>query len=256
MTNLNDVYLANPVAELAAADLLYLLDDPGGIPTHGAIRKDDLFAQIYNGGWIETSEAWTYASATTINVPTDATARFQKGWGIRFKQGGTYKYMYMTTVAAALLTVTGGSDYIVANAAITDVAVTPNPQGAFGFPLWFNTASLTVDVTTMDNGAGGQPTTVTSKFMIVGKTITHKILITGTKAGTSKLVTFTNPSTMPAHTEGNFVSLGGSAYISGIDYLAIVITKTSTTRIVLSADSISDNQSLSSGISARYSYDF
>jgi hypothetical protein len=88
-------------------------------------------------GWLETGETWEYASENTITVPTDATAKYQKGDKIRLKQGGDYKYFYVVGVAATVLTVTGGDDYTVAEAAITDnyYSKSENPQG---FPHWFS----------------------------------------------------------------------------------------------------------------------
>jgi hypothetical protein len=97
--------------------------------THTEIVGDD--------GWVQVLDTWTYASATTINVPTDATTKYQVGDKIRFKQGGAYKYMVITVVAATLLTVFGGSDYSVANAAITDVAFSRASE-PFGFPSLLN----------------------------------------------------------------------------------------------------------------------
>ncbi|MDD5016326.1 MAG: hypothetical protein PHW73_14755, partial [Atribacterota bacterium] len=70
--------------------------------------------------WMDANETWEYASATTITVPTNATLKYQKGDKIRLKQGGDYKYFYVVGVAATVLTVTGGDDYTVAEAAITD----------------------------------------------------------------------------------------------------------------------------------------
>lgn len=130
MSNLNTIFLANPRTEVGLTDLLYLAV---AAAADGAINGADLAK-----GWIGVPHTWTYASANTINVPAGATSLYQKGWGVRWKQGGAYKYAYLTTVASALLTVNGGSDYTVANSAITDIAVTPNPSRAFGFPTEFN----------------------------------------------------------------------------------------------------------------------
>lgn len=88
-------------------------------------------------GWIELSESWSYASASTITVPTDATTRFKKGWRIRLKQGGGYKYYVITGVAATLLTVDVNTDYTVANAAITDIAIS-KIESPLDFPAYFN----------------------------------------------------------------------------------------------------------------------
>jgi len=96
-----------------------------------------LNAQILatNDGWTLADESWAYASATTITVPTGAASRYAKGDKIKLTQT-TVKYFYVVGVADTVLTVTGGSDYTVANAAITlnyySHAVSP-----VGFPAYF-----------------------------------------------------------------------------------------------------------------------
>jgi hypothetical protein len=128
----------------------------------GELSDMTLSVLLGAASWIPVGDTWTYASATSITVPTDATATYQKGWGIRFKQGGSYKYMYITGVAATTLTVNGGTDYSVANAAITDVYYAPNPAGAFGFPAYFN---YTVSIT----GGGGSAGTYAELIILEGK---------------------------------------------------------------------------------------
>lgn len=87
-------------------------------------------------GWIGITDSWVYASATTVTVPTDATTKFSVGDRIKFDQTST-KYFYVTAVSATTLTLNGGTDYTVANAAITWIyyskASTP-----LGFPNGFN----------------------------------------------------------------------------------------------------------------------
>ena len=93
----------------------------------------------FDTGWIEISDTWTYASATTVTVPTNATTSYEKGYAVRFKQGGGYKYYYLTSLTATVLTLNGGSDYSVANSAITNIAVAPAGHGV-DFPYSFNYA--------------------------------------------------------------------------------------------------------------------
>ena len=145
---------------------------------------------ILNSGWVEVNETWTYASATTITVPTDATLTYQKGMKIRFKQGGAYKYFYGKTIAATLLTVTGGSDYSVANSAITDVAYS-FIERPFGFPEWFN-YTPTLSLVTVGNG------TLQGKFKISGLTVKFYagFSLGSTSAMGSGVPLFSNPVTL------------------------------------------------------------
>lgn len=107
--------------------------------------------------WNEVSDTYTYASATTITVPTDATAKYAVGDWIRLKQsGGTYKYFKLTVVAATLLTINVNLGYTLANEAITAPAFSkvPQPLGApvantykYLTNITNNTAITTGDVT-------------------------------------------------------------------------------------------------------------
>lgn len=108
-------------------------------------------------GWTDISETWTWASSTTITVPTDATTRFQKGDKIWCTNSGT-KYFYVVGVAATTLTVSGGSDYSVANAAISSIKMSRYPH-PFGFPTQFNWVPTFT-------GFSANPTSVVATFYI------------------------------------------------------------------------------------------
>lgn len=78
----------------------------------------ELYNQTISAGWMPAFETWAYASATTITVPSGAATKYSVGDKIKLTQS-TVKYFYVTAVADTVLTVTGGSDYTVDNAAIT-----------------------------------------------------------------------------------------------------------------------------------------
>ena len=88
------------------------------------------------GGWTAITETFTYASATTITIAAGGASRFQKGDKLKLTQT-TDKYFYIVDVADELLTVTGGSDYTLADAAITSPQLS-RIENPFGFPGWFN----------------------------------------------------------------------------------------------------------------------
>lgn len=130
-------------------------------------------------GWNSASGTWVYDSSTTITVPTDATNTYDIGDKIKLTQSATTKYFIVTAVAATTLTVTGGSDYTVANAAITNVYYSKqsNPHG---FPHWFNwTISYTFDGT----GPTG-PSENTAKFNVIDRTVFFKTKAVYATAGT------------------------------------------------------------------------
>ena len=115
--------------------------------------------QSYKDGWIPVSDTWTYKTATTITVPSGAASIYKVGMGIRLTQSSTVKYFYIVKVENTLLTITGGSDYTLADATISAVSYTNTPATAIGFP---NTFSYTPTVTYA--GGSTDPTSITTTF--------------------------------------------------------------------------------------------
>lgn len=105
--------------------------------------------------WVEVSESWTYASALTITVPTDATTRYQKTMKIRLKQGGAYKYFVVRSLTSTVLTLIASTDYTLVNAAITNVAISFSNK-PLGWPDKFNFAT-----TVTFDGGSTNPTSLT-----------------------------------------------------------------------------------------------
>lgn len=115
-------------------------------------------------GWSPVSDSWSYASTSTITVPSDATLTYQKGVKIRLKQGSGYKYYVGTTVAATLITVLVNTDYTVANAAITDVSYS-YVENPLGWPSAFNVTITSEGLTTPSyNSQAG-------KVQVIGRTL-------------------------------------------------------------------------------------
>lgn len=91
-------------------------------------------------GWVDFPVIPTYVSATSIKFSgVDYTGVIQKGDKLTIDQSG-YKYFYITNVSFSTdttVTVTGGSDYTVANAVIANPQFSKQatPQG---FPLYHN----------------------------------------------------------------------------------------------------------------------
>lgn len=141
-------------------------------------------------GWIAANETWTYASATTITVPSGAASRYQKGDKIKITNNSATKYFYIVSVADTVLTVTGGSDYTVHDSAISNnfYSKIENPQG---FPVWFNW--------TPSYGAGAgtfsSVTTGVAKFMVKGDSYIAMIRCAGTLSDATPFTTFTGPLT-------------------------------------------------------------
>jgi len=152
-----------------------------GTPTIGMTSDPSTWSRhlIELAGWIPAQETWAYASATTITVPSGATSKYSVGDKIKLTQT-TVKYFYITAVADTTLTVTGGTDYTVANAAITSPYYS-EATSPVGFPGWFNwTPTLSA------SGAMTYTSTTVyiSKFRIEGRAATIQLGFTGTTGGT------------------------------------------------------------------------
>lgn len=120
-------------------------------------------------GWISANATWTYASATTITVPSGAASKYAVGDRIKLTQT-TVKYFVVTGVADTVLTVTGGSDYSVANAAIS-ANYYSHVDTPVGFPSTFSYTP------TFTNFTIGNGTITYAKFMMSGKKVSVRVRV-------------------------------------------------------------------------------
>lgn len=129
-------------------------------------------------GWTTAPGTWTYASPTTITVPSGAASIYQKGDRIKLTQT-TAKYFAIVDVADTLLTVTGGSDYSVANAAITSPYYS-HQANPLGYPGSFAyTPTITSEVGTFTT------TSATAKFSVLGTRCFYTFAVTVTTVGSA-----------------------------------------------------------------------
>lgn len=174
-------------------------------------------------GWMDVSDTWTYASSTTITVPSDATTKYSVGDKIRLKQGGGYKYFYVVGVSSTTLTVTGGSDYSVANAAITDNSFS-NVVSPLHFPQWFS-------YNPTSTGFSSDPTSVTAKFNIIGKQVTYYVLQGA--AGTSNSTSFTISLPVDAASTARTLKYAAQVMDNGTDQTTPGVAEISNTTSVV-----------------------
>lgn len=110
----------------------------GQVLTSGGHGADPSFAN--SDGWLPDSDTWVYVSAASFKISgKDVTTRFPVGCKLKLTQT-TAKYFYVVSAAFSTdttVTITGGSDYSLANAAIDSpcYSYASSPQG---FPQWFN----------------------------------------------------------------------------------------------------------------------
>lgn len=140
-----------------AVTLAGVLKGNGTGAVTGAATAADVGA-IANTGWVSPPGAWSYASATTITVPSGAASKYSPGMRVKLTQT-TVKYFLVTAVADTILTVYGGTDYTLANAAISAISYS-TVKAPLGFPMdpikW--TFSITADTT---NRGRATPTAAT-----------------------------------------------------------------------------------------------
>ena len=167
-----------------ANDVFPYVSSPGASPVTQKTLYD-------NGGWIGAVGSWTYASATTITVPSGAATYYAVGDKIKLTQT-TVKYFYVVTVADTLLTITGGTSYTLTNAAITSPYFS-HAASPVGHPGKF-TYSPTISFT-----AGTAPNTVSTGvyyFSVHGNVCTLSTFTIYTNAGaTVTAATITLPIT-------------------------------------------------------------
>jgi len=100
-------------------------------------------------GWIYDTDTWSYVSTTSFKVSgKDVRYKFPKGTKIKLVQSGSTKYFYVVATdysTDTTITITGGSDYSLANATISGQAYSyaENPQN---YP--FSTVAIRVQKST------------------------------------------------------------------------------------------------------------
>lgn len=83
--------------------------------------------------WTPVSETWTYASPTTITVPTGAVSRYQKFDKIKYTQSNSVKYGRVLSVSDTVITLIPSGVYAVANSTISNISISRKAT-PFGFP--------------------------------------------------------------------------------------------------------------------------
>jgi parallel beta-helix repeat protein len=234
--------------------------------TNGAIYYNSSFNQLracVNGGWtsfgnndgwvFDGDQTWTYASSTSFTVSGDQTGTFTPGTRIKLTQSATVEYFVVTSSSYSspntTVNITGGSDYTLANSAISANAhsYAANPQG---YPTAFN-------YTLTYTGFSANPSTIEAKFWVVGRTCTVQI---ATGNGTSNSTAFTINAPINS-ASGLDVRVNGQVADNGNDLVTpgmMRLTGSSST-INIYKDGTFTNGFTTSGVKAAYftmSYQF
>ncbi len=168
----------------------------------GAVLTTPVIVNLVgNDGWIKATDTWTYASATTFTIAgVDRTAMFPKGTKIKLTNS-TVKYFYVVGSAFSTnttITVTGGSTYSLANAAITSpyYSYASTPQG---FPAFMSYTPTWSNVTI---GSA----TVVAQFTMIGKLVWVKLsVVFASDSSISGTIGFSLPITGDADISNNIM---------------------------------------------------
>lgn len=142
-------------------------------------------------GWFPAEETWTYNAADSFTVPGDVRAKYPVGTALKLTNDGSDKYFYVIgsiySDSETVVTITGGADYALADAAIT-VPFYSYFQAPPGFPVWFNW-------TPVWTGFSADPTGITARFCLVGRTCHFMVDCDASGTSNATSLVFTGPLT-------------------------------------------------------------
>jgi hypothetical protein len=160
-------------------------------------------------GWVAMSDTFTYSSATAMTTGTSWTAHVVRGDKI-FLINSTPKYFYVDSVTSNTINLIGGSSYSLANAAISGVLYSHQPQ-VIGFPPRLNwTPTLSAA-----SGTFTSTSTYYSNFQMIGGGLNGTLVcvavgFTGTTSTSTASINFTLPIATASLGAGQFVGAGMS----------------------------------------------
>lgn len=202
-------------------------------------------------GWQRANETWTYASASTITVPSGAASRYQKGDRVKWTQT-TVKYGVIVTVADTLLTIAVNTDYTVANAAIT-ANYYSHQANPLGYPTWF-TYTPNFNTGSFDNGSGGQPTISNARLRIDGSMFTSHIKCNGLKVYGDALISLYHHLAL-ANTSARGILGQCYSYIGTTHYFIPFWDLDGTNHYIMYTGTIADNTVIAD-LSIWYQHEF
>lgn len=221
------------------------INNAGALTQTGAATITGALTIKSYDGWINTADTWTYATASTFTIAgVDRTAQFPVGTKIKLTQT-TAKYFYVTAATFSTdttVTVTGGTDYTLANAAITspNLSYDATPQG---FPQWFAWTP------TFANFTAGSAT-ISAKFSMSGKDVRFRVSITLSSSTMGTDPTITLPVTAVAHPTNQPIATGFLLDANAGRYNAFGIYRSTTTFAPLSWDANNNTATATNNITS------
>ena len=233
-----------PYIKIRAIGRIPVIDLAPGVfnPDHFDVNSDVSLSSFVKRGWFSVDDTWTYASANTVTVPSDATSIYSVGMKIQLTQT-TVKYFYVTAVTATTLTLDGGTSYTLTNATISSIyySIVSNP---YGFPHWFSytpTWGNTGTANTLGNG------TITGQYALAGRICSAFINLNwgSTTAGGNGNWTFTLP---PPMWDTTAITASGDANDASISTTFPIAGATAISSTVIQVYSINSTGQLTNAI--------
>jgi hypothetical protein len=161
-----------PVTDNAAAPVLKKI-------TWANVKAGLRIALGINDGWVPAIGTWTYASATTITVPSGAAWYYSVGDKLKWDANSVTLYAYVIAVTDTLLTVAGNT--------VTNFTITNNyssrKASAYLFPNYFTYTPTGISATNVS---------MTGRYTVIGRRCLCEIY-----ALFSGAITFTTFPTLP-----------------------------------------------------------
>lgn len=180
-------------------------------------------------GWLPVPDTWAYLGANQVTVPAGALALYEIGGKVRLKQGATYKYFSVYGITDTTISLTGGSDFVIADAAITNISYS-NVSAPLGHPEWFNWDPSPLGFSVL-------PTNAIYQFRIVGKTC--EALFTQETNGTSNDTIFHLSSPVPCAEQENYMPMGMALCVNNSVTVSspciVYIVQTNRNKIIVTA---------------------
>lgn len=177
-------------------------------------------APIFADGWMPAGETWTFASANTFTVAGDVGAKYPKGTKIRLTQtNNRFFYVIGTSFSSpnTTVTITGGNEFSLANATITNPAYS-YVETPTGFPSSF---------TWTPTCSGGGAMTLTgvsvlhARFSIHQEKVFYTVSFSGTTGGTAHSdLLFTTPTNRFLNTA--FLIVGTGVGFDGANFVVTI----------------------------------
>lgn len=164
-------------------------------PTEGGAIQ--LYSKNINLGWIPANESWSYASPTTITVPSGATSKYQKGMPFKLTANSVELQGYIVNIDDTLLTVVGDA---LTNHDFTDCNYAISGTSPVGFDVWFDWSPTTSGITVGDGE-------LLTRFAIEGKNVYFFVRF---ELGSTSAITGRNQFSLP---------VAGAGYGTGMAFI-------------------------------------